>query len=169
MRPYQDVAINKALWQFAQGDDRVLLLMATGTGKTFTIFQLIWKLLNGKALKREHVLFLTDRNSLKDQAYRAFSAFSASERVQIDKETVAQGQHQVGKVLGSDALAQRFRRIFGNVRNYSRRGVSFAKVVQQVDKLHFSSETDVIVLSEIYEDLLKRVAADFSCASPSRW
>ncbi|WP_431127558.1 DEAD/DEAH box helicase family protein [Variovorax paradoxus] len=99
VRPYQDVAINKVLWQFAQGDDRVLLLMATGTGKTFTIFQLIWKLLNGKALKREHVLFLTDRNSLKDQAYRAFSAFSASERVQIDKDTVAQGQHMVGKVF----------------------------------------------------------------------
>lgn len=64
------------------------------------------------------------------------------------------------KGLGEDALAQRFRRIFDNVRNYSRRGVSFAKVVQQVNKLHFSSETDVIVLSEIYEDLLKRVAAD---------
>ena len=46
------------------------------------------------------------------------------------------------------------------MRNYCRRGVSFARVVQQVDKLHFSSETDVIVLSEIYEDLLKRVAAD---------
>lgn len=99
VRPYQDVAINKTLWQFAQGDDRVLLLMATGTGKTFTIFQLVWKLLNGKALEREHVLFLTDRNSLKDQAYRAFSAFSAAERVQIDKDTVAQGQHLVGKVF----------------------------------------------------------------------
>jgi type I restriction enzyme, R subunit len=99
VRPYQDVAINKALWHFAQGEDRALLLMATGTGKTFTIFQLIWKLLNGKALRREHVLFLTDRNSLKDQAYRAFSAFSASERVQVDKDTVAQGQHLVGKVF----------------------------------------------------------------------
>lgn len=64
------------------------------------------------------------------------------------------------KGMGEDALGQRFRRIFDNVRNYSRRGVGFAKVVQQVDKLHFSSETDVIVLSEIYEDLLKRVAAD---------
>lgn len=62
--------------------------------------------------------------------------------------------------LGNDGLAQRFRRIFDNVRNYSRRGASFAKVVQYVDKLHFSDETDVIVLSEIYEDLLKRVAAD---------
>lgn len=99
VRPYQDIAIHKALWQFAQGKDRVLLLMATGTGKTFTIFQLVWKLLNGRALQREHVLFLTDRNSLKDQAYRAFSAFSGAERVQIDKETVAEGRHQVGKIF----------------------------------------------------------------------
>lgn len=64
------------------------------------------------------------------------------------------------KGLGDDLMAQRFRRIFDNVRNHCRRGVTFARVVQQVDKLHFSSETDVIVLSEIYEDLLKRVAAD---------
>ena len=99
VRPYQDIAIHKTLWEFAQGGNRALLLMATGTGKTFTVFQLIWKLLNGGALKREHVLFLTDRNSLKDQAYRAFSAYSASERVQIDKDTVAQGQHLVGKIF----------------------------------------------------------------------
>jgi type I restriction enzyme M protein len=64
------------------------------------------------------------------------------------------------KGLGDDLMAQRFRRIFDNVRNYCRRGVSFAKVVQQVDKLHFSDDTDVHVLSEIYEDLLKRVAGD---------
>jgi type I restriction enzyme M protein len=64
------------------------------------------------------------------------------------------------KGMGDDPLAQRFRRIFDNVRNYCRRGTTFARVVQQVDKLHFSSQTDVIVLSEIYEDLLKRVAAD---------
>src|SRR3989338_8533543 len=99
VRPYQDMAIYKALWQFAQGINRVLLLMATGTGKTFTVFQLVWKLLNGKALKREHILFLTDRNSLKDQAYRAFSAFTSAERIQIDKEVIAQGQHLVGKIF----------------------------------------------------------------------
>jgi type I restriction enzyme R subunit len=99
VRPYQDIAINKVLWQFAQGDNRALLLMATGTGKTFTVFQLVWKLLNSQALKREHVLFLTDRNSLKDQAYRAFAAYSASERIQVDKDTVAKGQHLVGKIF----------------------------------------------------------------------
>jgi type I restriction enzyme R subunit len=99
VRPYQEMAIAKTLWQFATGEDRVLLLMATGTGKTFTIFQLVWKMLSGRALKRDHVLFLTDRNSLKDQAYKAFAAFSAAERVVIDKDTVATGQHQVGKVF----------------------------------------------------------------------
>lgn len=64
------------------------------------------------------------------------------------------------KGLGDDKLAERFRRIFQNVRNYCRRGVTFARVVQQVDRLHFADDTDVHVLSEIYEDLLKRVAAD---------
>lgn len=99
VRPYQDMAIYKTLWQFARGISRVLLLMATGTGKTFTVFQLIWKMMNSGALKRQHVLFLTDRNSLKDQAYRAFAAFSANERVVIDKDTVATGQHLVGKIF----------------------------------------------------------------------
>jgi type I restriction enzyme, R subunit len=99
VRPYQDMAIFKTLWTFAQGVNRALLLMATGTGKTFAVFQLIWKLLNGGALPRQHVLFLTDRNSLKDQAYRAFNAFSASERVVIERETIAKGQHLVGKVF----------------------------------------------------------------------
>lgn len=93
VRPYQEIAIAQTLWQFAQGKRRVLLLMATGTGKTFVVFQLVWKAMNGAALPRQHVLFLTDRNSLKDQAYRAFAAFSAAERVTIDKDVVASGQH----------------------------------------------------------------------------
>jgi type I restriction enzyme R subunit len=133
VRPYQDMAINKTLWQFAQGDNRVLLLMATGTGKTFTIFQLVWKLLNGQALKREHVLFLTDRNSLKDQAYRAFSAFSASERVQIDKDTVAKGQHQVGKIF------------FANYQNLNE-DLDAKKVYQHYDPDFF----DLVVIDECH-------------------
>jgi type I restriction enzyme R subunit len=99
VRPYQDIAIAKTLWQFAQGGDRVLLLMATGTGKTFTVFQLVWKMFNGDALPRQHVLFLTDRNSLKDQAYRAFGGFPGQERVTIDKDTVRESRHLVGKIF----------------------------------------------------------------------
>jgi type I restriction enzyme M protein len=62
--------------------------------------------------------------------------------------------------LGNDQVGERFRRIFETVRNYSRRGANFARVVQQVNYLHFSDETDVIVLSELYEGLLKDVAGD---------
>lgn len=99
VRPYQDMAVAKTLWTFAQGKVRALLLMATGTGKTFAVFQLIWKMIHGGSLPKQHVLFLTDRNSLKDQAYRAFQAFGAAERVTIDKETVAKGNHLVGKIF----------------------------------------------------------------------
>jgi len=102
VRPYQDMAIAKTLWEFATGSKRVLLLMATGTGKTFTVFQLVWKMIYGRALRREHVLFLTDRNSLKGQAYRAFSAFTADERVTIDKETISKGKHLVGRIFFSN-------------------------------------------------------------------
>ena len=98
VRAYQEMAIFETLCRFSQDEKRVLLLMATGTGKTFTIFQLIWKLFAGNVLKNDRILFLTDRNTLKDQAYRAFSAFDASERVLLDKDVVARGEHLVGKI-----------------------------------------------------------------------
>ena len=99
VRPYQEMAIFETLYRFSQNEKRLLLLMATGTGKTFTVFQLVWKLLAGSVLPNNRVLFLTDRNSLKDQAYRAFSAFDADERVMLDKDVVARGDHRVGKVF----------------------------------------------------------------------
>ncbi len=98
VRPYQDMAIFETLSRFSAGTKRVLLLMATGTGKTFTVFQLAWKLFQGGVLPKNHMLFLTDRNNLKDQAYRAFAAFPADERVVIDKQKVSQQLHQVGKI-----------------------------------------------------------------------
>jgi len=70
------------------------------------------------------------------------------------------GVNKASKEFADDPVAERFRRIFSSVRNHSRRGASFARVVQQVNRLQFSDETDVVVLSEIYEDLLKRVAGD---------
>ena len=99
VRPYQEMAVFETLYRFSQNRKRVLLLMATGTGKTFTVFQLVWKLFAGSVLSRNRVLFLTDRNSLEDQAYRAFSAFDAGERVVLDKDAVARGGHLVGKIF----------------------------------------------------------------------
>ncbi len=64
------------------------------------------------------------------------------------------------RALGDDATAQQFRRIFGTVKNHCRTGTSFAKVVNQVNRLDFGAQSDIIVLSELYEGLLKDVAAD---------
>ena len=64
-RYYQRVAINRAIEAMAKGQQRVLLVMATGTGKTYTAFQIIWRLWKAKARKR--ILFLADRNILVDQ------------------------------------------------------------------------------------------------------
>ncbi|MBQ4122596.1 DEAD/DEAH box helicase family protein [bacterium] len=65
-RYYQRIAINRTVEAIAKGQDRVLLVMATGTGKTYTAFQIIWRL--WKSNKKKRILFLADRNILVDQA-----------------------------------------------------------------------------------------------------
>jgi type I restriction enzyme, R subunit len=64
-RYYQSEAINRTLEAVAKGQNRILLVMATGTGKTYTTFQIIWRLWKAKRAKR--ILFLVDRNVLADQ------------------------------------------------------------------------------------------------------
>ena len=64
-RYYQSNAINAATEAIAKGQDRILLVMATGTGKTYTAFQIIWRL--WKAGRKKRILFLADRNVLVDQ------------------------------------------------------------------------------------------------------
>lgn len=64
-RYYQRIAIDKTLEAISKGQNRILLVMATGTGKTFTAFQIVWKLLKNKKVNR--VLYLADRNILIDQ------------------------------------------------------------------------------------------------------
>ena len=64
-RYYQVIAINRAVDAITRGENRILLVMATGTGKTYTAFQIIWRLWKSGAKKR--ILFLVDRNILADQ------------------------------------------------------------------------------------------------------
>lgn len=87
-RYYQQLAINKATEAIARGQDRILLVMATGTGKTFTAFQIIWRLWRAKVKKR--ILFLVDRNILADQTmtndFKPFgSAMTKIQKRQVDK------------------------------------------------------------------------------------
>jgi type I restriction enzyme R subunit len=73
LRSYQEIAIKRVIEAMLKGQKRVLLTMATGTGKTFTSFQIVWKLIKSGFISR--VLFLTDRVFLRDQAYDAYEPF----------------------------------------------------------------------------------------------
>jgi len=93
-RYYQHNAINKTLEALADGQIRILLTLATGTGKTAIAFQIAWKLfharwsLTDEPTRRPRILFLADRNILADQAYNSFSAFPEDALVRIDPATI---------------------------------------------------------------------------------
>ncbi|WP_071188710.1 DEAD/DEAH box helicase family protein [Trichormus sp. NMC-1] len=87
-RYYQQIAINRTVEAIAKGENRILLVMATGTGKTFTAFQIIWRLWKSKTKTR--ILFLADRNILIDQTktndFKPFgSAMTKITKRQVDK------------------------------------------------------------------------------------
>ncbi|MDZ4309597.1 MAG: DEAD/DEAH box helicase family protein [Cypionkella sp.] len=90
LRYYQHNAITAALEAVAMERSRILLTLATGTGKTSIAFQIAWKLFQAKwnltrtPTRRPRILFLADRNILADQAYNAFSAFPSDAITRID-------------------------------------------------------------------------------------
>jgi len=93
-RYYQARAVNAALEAIAKKQDRILLTLATGTGKTSIAFQIAWKLFESKwnlsyePKRRPRILFLADRNILADQAYNSFSAFSADALSRISPDEI---------------------------------------------------------------------------------
>lgn len=94
-RYYQHIAIKHVLEAVSAGKDRILLTMATGTGKTFVAFQLAWKLfqsrwnLSREPTRRPRILFLADRNILANQAFNAFNAFPEDALIRIDPEAIS--------------------------------------------------------------------------------
>lgn len=90
IRYYQEIAVRNVLNAIAENKQRVLLTMATGTGKTSVAFHIAWKLfqarwnLNRDGGRRPRILFLADRNILADQAFNAFSKFSEDELIRIN-------------------------------------------------------------------------------------
>lgn len=98
-RYYQHNAVEAVLEAIANNQQRILLTLATGTGKTFIAFQLAWKLfysrwnlsreLDQSKQRRPRVLFLADRNGLADQAYNAFSAFAEDALVRIAPDEIS--------------------------------------------------------------------------------
>ena len=93
-RYYQENAITKALEAIADNKTRILLTLATGTGKTAIAFQIAWKLFKSKwttkkdGLRTPRILFLADRNILADQAFNAFSAFEEEALIRITPKDI---------------------------------------------------------------------------------
>lgn len=89
LRYYQEIAVQRTVEAIAQGKDRILLTLATGTGKTAIAFQIAWKLfqtrwtLQRDGSRRPRILFLADRNILANQAFNSFSAFPEDALVRI--------------------------------------------------------------------------------------
>ena len=101
-RYYQEIAINNVLTAIANGQRRILLTMATGTGKTYTAFQICWKLMQTKwnthgTDQQPRILFIADRNILANQARNDFDQFpeDAIERITAER---------LNKQNGTDAL-----------------------------------------------------------------
>lgn len=82
-RYFQEAAVRAVIQRLMRGQRRILLTLATGTGKTFIAFQTVWKLIKSGWLKRRHpdrparILFLADRVVLRDQAYKTFAPFAS--------------------------------------------------------------------------------------------
>ena len=105
-RYYQDIATERVMEAIADDRQRILLTLATGTGKTFIAFQIAWKLfhsrwnLSREPSRRPRILFLADRNILANQAYNAFSAFPEDALVRIDPADI----RKKGKVPKNGSL-----------------------------------------------------------------
>src|SRR5579863_7203266 len=110
-RYYQDLAIERVMEAIAADKSRILLTLATGTGKTFIAFQIAWKLFHSRwnlsdwkdgrePERRPRILFLADRNILANQAYNAFSAFPEDSMVRIAPEDI----RKKGKVPKNGSL-----------------------------------------------------------------
>lgn len=107
-RYYQCNAVNAAVEAIAKGQDRILLVMATGTGKTYTAFQIIWRL--WKAGRKKRILFLADRNVLVDQTmvndFRPFGAAMA--KLSTGAKTI---EREDGSEVGLTTALDKKRRI----------------------------------------------------------
>ncbi len=93
-RCYQDIAIDRVMEAITENKQRILLTLATGTGKTFIAFQIAWKLfhsrwnLSRETSRRPRILFLADRNILANQAFNTFSPFPEDAMIRIEPKDI---------------------------------------------------------------------------------
>jgi len=113
VRYYQEVAVNRVIEQILRGEKRILINLATGTGKTFIAFQVVWKLIRSGHFANKRVLFLADRVVLRSQGVQCLRAVQGGRgrpRAEIEAGEIPRGRqiyfgiYQGLYVLGSDGL-----------------------------------------------------------------
>lgn len=95
VRYYQEVAVNRVVEQILKSEKRILINLATGTGKTFIAFQIVWKLIKSGYFANKRVLFVADRVVLRSQAFNAFEPFNEGTgdlRAEIDGGEITRGK-----------------------------------------------------------------------------
>ena len=138
-RYYQDIAIKKSLEAISINKTRLLLTLATGTGKTAIAFQIAWSLFHNNwnlqqdGKRKPRILFLTDRNFLANDAYNSFSAFDNGERERITPKKV----HKAGKVPTN---ANIFFTIFKSFMSSDEKGFFFGQYPEDFFDLIFIDE-----------------------------
>ena len=153
-RYYQTNAINATVEAVVQGQNRILLVMATGTGKTYTAFQIIWRL--WKAGYKKRVLFLADRNVLIDQTmvndFRPFGETMAK----LSKKTKTI-RREIGGVINIDPSYEIYLSLYQSITGPEEKDKIFRKFSSNffdliiVDECHRGSATEDSVWREILE------------------
>jgi len=146
-RYYQENAINNVLEAIAQGEQRILLALATGTGKTCIAFQVAWKLfhtrwslnaqkipsdLEGQPKRRPRILFLADRNILADQAFNDFGSFGEDAVVRIEPSEIKKEGPVPKNASVFFTIFQTFMASAGSVT-----GISFPEPIEELKEVEF--------------------------------
>jgi type I restriction enzyme R subunit len=163
-RYYQENAINQTLEAIAKGKDRILLTLATGTGKTCIAFQTAWKLFNSRwslqaaknpsnANKRPRILFLADRNVLTKQAFNDFGAFGDDAVVRI---TPSENK----KAKGVPKNASIFMAIFQTLMTDSASNIKAGKSIEALEELE-SEDYDQPIITDTSQCNFRQYPEDF--------
>lgn len=141
-RYYQTVAINRTIEAIARGQKRILLVMATGTGKTYTAFQIIWRLWKSRNKKR--ILFLADRNILVDQTMSNDFRFFGDKMIKISRNKISKAHEIYLRLYQSMTGNEDWQQIF---KEYSR---DFFDLVI-IDECHRGSAKEDSAWREVLE------------------
>jgi len=163
-RYYQENAINQTLEAIAKGKDRILLTLATGTGKTCIAFQTAWKLFNSRwslqaaknpsnANKRPRILFLADRNVLTKQAFNDFGAFGDDAVVRITPS-------EIKKAKGVPKNASIFMAIFQTLMTDSASNIKAGKSIEALEELE-SEDYDQPIITDTSQCNFRQYPEDF--------